>query len=290
MLPSFFVVGAQKSGTTSLHSYLAAHPSISLPDGKETKFFVDDERFVRGVEYYRAHWPSGTATGQLVGEVDPDYLYFDVALERMEQILDIGKTKFIFLFREPVSRAFSHYLMSYRRGIEPLSFEDAISEEPERIRKGYYEKLHYSYLARGHYYEQVVRFLERVDREKMLFILTDDLSVDPQGVMAEVFSFLEAKPCEGLEYGEKHWEAKSPRSMKLLKLVLSKGVHKSAFKLIFPFPEQRKKLREKIIRWNETDKLDTRLNEATRYRLKALYRDDNEKLAGLIGRDLSAWY
>ena len=83
MLPNFLVVGAQKAATTSLHNYLAVHPDIYLPAQKETKFFVDDERYMRGIDYYEREHFSGWKGESAVGEVDPDYMYFEQALGRL---------------------------------------------------------------------------------------------------------------------------------------------------------------------------------------------------------------
>ena len=241
------------------------------------------------MDYYQDHWFSGVTSACLVGEVDPDYLYFEVALDRMARTLDLKNTKFLFIFREPVARAFSHYLMSYRRGLDQLSFGEAIAAEPERIRSGYYERLHYSYLDRGYYYRQVLRFLQCIDRKQMLFILTEELSNHPEQVMSEVFRFLEIKDIESSVFHKKSLPAKVPRSVKLLRAVKSNGVHKRAIRVLLPFPAIRKKLRQHILDWNETEEIDIALSENTRSRLKALYREENRKLSELIGRDLAAW-
>lgn len=135
MLPNFFIVGVQKAATTSLHNYLLYHPEIYLPAQKETKFFVDDKRYAKGIDYYEKTYFSDWNSQPAVGEIDPDYIYFQNALERISLHINISATKFIFIFRNPVDRAFSHYLMTYRRGFEPLSFEDATEQEPNRIKK-----------------------------------------------------------------------------------------------------------------------------------------------------------
>lgn len=289
MLPDFLVVGAQKAGTSSLHSYLETHPSINLPPGKETKFFADDSRYARGLDYYQSHWLPGGGAGQLTGEVDPDYMYFEVALERMAETLDIENTRFIFVFREPVSRAFSHYLMSYRRGIEPLGFEEAVAREPERLRKGFYERLHYSYIDRGYYHRQVSRFLERVDRQQMLFVLSEDLAERNTQVMAGIFRFLEVDDWKSPVFQQKFLPAKVPKSMELLHAVKSDGLHKRLVRTLLPFPALRKRLRQRVLEWNEKEAVDVILRDDTREQLKALYIEENRKLSDLISRDLTHW-
>lgn len=110
MLPNFLIVGAQKCGTTSLHEYLYQHPQIYLPEGKETKFFAEDARYSKGITYYEDVCFSTYSGESAVGEVDPDYMYFEQALERIAEHLDLRTTKLIFVLRNPVDRAFSHYL------------------------------------------------------------------------------------------------------------------------------------------------------------------------------------
>lgn len=288
-LPDFFVVGAQKCGTTSLHSYLNSHPGICLPSGKETKFFADDERYQKGIEHYLGQWDDLATPDQLVGEVDPDYMYFEPALERIADVLDVRKTKFIFIFREPVARAFSHYLMTFRRGIEQLDFEHAIAAEPERITKGFHERLHFSYLDRGHYYRQVSRFLDKVDRKNVLFILSEDLSERTEEVMTEVFTFLGLHSRLEVQLSEREHKGTAPRSPRLLRAIVSQGAHKEVIRLMLPFPVWRKKLRQKILNWNETENISITLSEDTNAKLKNLFCEENQKLSSLIGRDLGHW-
>ena len=102
MLPKFFVVGAQKAGTTTLHNLLASHPEIYLPRQKETKFFVADERYAEGLSHYETQYFAEWDGESAVGEVDPDYMYFPQALERMAVNLDLREIRFIFLLRNPV--------------------------------------------------------------------------------------------------------------------------------------------------------------------------------------------
>jgi hypothetical protein len=193
MLPNFLVVGAQKAGTTSLHNYLCSHPDIYLPRIKETKFFVADERFAKGLHCYEADHFSAWHGEQAIGEIDPDYMYFDQALERMVVNLDLRTMKFIFVLRNPVDRAFSHYLMSVRRGVEELSFEEAAKVESERISKDYLSKMHFSYVSRGFYLPQIQRFLAYANKSSMLFILSEDLKKNTNDVLTSCYRFLEVE-------------------------------------------------------------------------------------------------
>ena len=111
LIPSFFVVGAQKAGTTALHHYLARHPDIFLPKIKETHFFNDGHgEWHRGFNYYLQKYFSSRNEKKLAGEIDPEYLFFPETAGRIAA--HIPNAKLIFIFREPVSRAYSHYWMT----------------------------------------------------------------------------------------------------------------------------------------------------------------------------------
>ena len=137
-LPDFLVIGAARSGTTSLYRYLERHPAIAAASMKEIHYFSIDHW--RGVEWYRAHFPTamtrkivtwrGDARCQ-TGEATPYYLFHPLAPERIADALpDI---RLVILLRNPIDRAFSHYLHEVALGIEELPFERAIDEEPRAI-------------------------------------------------------------------------------------------------------------------------------------------------------------
>lgn len=290
MLPNFLVVGAQKAATTSLHHYLSGHPEIYLPAQKETKFFVDDERYRKGVSFYENEHFRGWSGEPAVGEVDPDYMYFEQAIERMACHMDLAAKKIIFIFRDPVERAFSHYLMTYRRGLEPLSFEDAIEQEPARIKQGYEEKLHYSYVSRGYYLQQVERFLPYVDRPRMLFILSEDLKRDPDGCLRMIFRFLGvSNSYVPPNIGDRFHGATLPRSMMLLKSINEESFVKKVVRLLIPLPALRKKLLTRIVELNQTDRLNIVLEDEIRKRLEDIFREENGRLATFLGRDSGLW-
>lgn len=290
MLPNFIVAGVQKAGTTSLYQYLRDHPDIFLPDIKETKFFVLDKRYERGIKYYQTFFDPQNGEAAL-GEIDPDYLYFGKSIERMEKHLDLRNMKFIFLFREPVARAFSHYLMSYRRGIEPLTFEEAIGQEDKRIKKDYLSKSNYSYVSRGFYYKQLVHFSNYVPTSHMLFLLTEDLISNPIDTLKKIFNFLDIDSNYVPEnVGKLYHTATVPKSMWLLRRIkFNDGIEKKIIRLIMPFKKQRLKLRQMILDFNQKKNNEVVLEDKTREYLNDIFKEENDKLAKLTGCDLSSW-
>jgi hypothetical protein len=207
VLPDFIIIGAMKCGTSSLINYLREHPYVKIPlYQKEVHFF--DRNFQKGINWYRSFFPSKISkyyitrckkTSFLTGEKSPIYIFHPLVAKRLNKTLP--NVKIIILLRNPVNRAYSHYNHSVRNGREPLSFEEAIKTEPERLRgeKNKIIKLknykglkysRYSYLLRGHYLEQIKEWFKYFPREQLLIIKSEDLFKTPQIVMNEVYNFI----------------------------------------------------------------------------------------------------
>jgi hypothetical protein len=130
--PAFIIIGAQRAGTTSLYSYLCAHPAILPARRKELHF--SNRGFAQGMQWYRAQFPAwidhrerwGKRT--LTGESTPAYLFHPLAAGRIQQSLP--DVTLIALLRNPVDRAFSHYQHGLRAGYESLMFERQLPTKP----------------------------------------------------------------------------------------------------------------------------------------------------------------
>jgi hypothetical protein len=194
-LPDFLILGAQKAGTTALYAYLRWHPHVTGPSFKEVSFF--DRHYAKGERWYRAHLP--VRRRSRVGEASPSYLVHPLAPERVAGMLP--GARLIALLRNPVDRAFSHYQHEVALGREPLSFEDAIDREHERM-QGELERMlqdpsyfslawwNYTYVARGRYAEQLERWFAAFPREQLLVLFTEELSADTAATYRRVLDFL----------------------------------------------------------------------------------------------------
>jgi hypothetical protein len=107
-LPNFLIVGAMKSGTTSLARYLGAHPQAYVAPEKEINFFERGYVWNRGVDWYASRF-EGAGDALAVGEASPSYMYWPTAIERMASV--VPDARLIALLRDPVERAYSHYLL-----------------------------------------------------------------------------------------------------------------------------------------------------------------------------------
>lgn len=291
---NFVVAGCQKCATTSLHNYLQQHHEIFLPKGKEGKFFIDNKRYKDKKEYeIYCNRFLNVKKEKAIGQVDPDYIYFPIFLERLSKHVDFEKLKFIFIFRNPVERAFSHYLMSYRRGIETKSFTEAIECEPERIKKDFFHRMHFSYVDRGFYFRQLIPFFEVLRPEQMLFLLTEDLKYDKSAVLKKCFKFLEVDSnFKNINATANYHRGTIPKSEFLLNAIVREKntLPKKFFRFIIPNKYLRHKVRAKILEANQTTNLKRiYLKEIDRIQLVETYKHENQKLGNLINLDLSHW-
>lgn len=184
-LPRFLIIGAQRAGSTSLYDMVANHPRVLPAVMKEIHFF--DAWFDRGECYYRAHFPlrrelHDGGRNRVSGEATPYLLFDENAPDRVRSV--VPDVRLIAILRDPVARAYSHYHHQRRRDNEPLgTFEEAIDAELARRKQPQGEPdpasmadRDRSYLQRGHYAEQLERWIATFDREQMLVVFTARLS------------------------------------------------------------------------------------------------------------------
>ncbi|VAW40998.1 hypothetical protein MNBD_GAMMA01-793 [hydrothermal vent metagenome] len=188
----FIVVGAQKSGTTSLYQYLKCHPEIFLPDKKELEFFYRDELFSRGYDWYIDTFFKDATNDSKIGEVSPQYMFDESIPYRIKSCCP--DVKVIMILRSPIERAYSHYKMSCRRSLEDRSFSEVVESYINRDGTDG-DKIscldpNHEYIRFGEYGRILSEYLKYFERNKILIIFTDDLKRNAQSVMNSVFGFI----------------------------------------------------------------------------------------------------
>lgn len=206
VLPDFIIIGAQRSGSTSLYNYLIEHPDIIPGLMKEVHFF--DNNYHRGANWYRSFFPLDTIVRRMerdqqrrviTGEATPYYLFYPHAPKRVHATCP--DVKLIVLLRNPVERAYSHYHHEVRLGVEELPFAEAIEREKSHIPietakiledENYRSFGHqnYSYLSRGIYIEQLEAWNAYFPRDNMLVLKSEELFSNPNLVLGRTFAFL----------------------------------------------------------------------------------------------------
>lgn len=190
---SVFVCGAQKGGTTSLFAYFRSHPGLSHPATKELHFFDDERRDWGNPSYRRLESAFSRFDGnRLRYEMTPITAFWPGALERLADYNPAARL--IFLLRDPVERAFSHWRMERDRGLEPLPFASAIRVGRARLASGEDGLRRYSYVERGFYARQAERALALFPRDQVLFLRSEDLAADHDPTLARIARFLGIAP------------------------------------------------------------------------------------------------
>jgi len=250
------VVGAQRSGTSSLHFTLKGQQGVCLSRIKEVRYF--DIHFGLPFAWYRGQFPfcfrlhfAARRAGirPVVGESSPDYMFYPWAPPRVAKALPT--VRLVFLLRNPVDRAYSHYSHEKTLGWEVADVEHAFADARTALvdraaqRMGAdpmylsHEYQHFSYLRRGLYAEQIERWLQHFDAAQMHFMFFEELRADPTTEIGRLLAFLGV--------------AGHPPSASLA----------SRNRLSYPpFPQ------------------------ALRAKLDAYYREPNALLSRLLGRDL----
>jgi hypothetical protein len=172
-LPNFICIGAQRAGTTWLYENLKKHPEVFLPDIKELRFF--NYNYDKGLNEYSKFF-SKVMNEKAIGEITPDYYRQNNALQRIAN--DLPNIKLIFIIRNPIERAYSHYELLKSTGSIKVSFRQAITKNPGIIEYGKY----------GKHLENIYSLF---DHKNVKVIEYDIMSIDPKTFLKEIYQFLD---------------------------------------------------------------------------------------------------
>jgi hypothetical protein len=210
--PDFLVVGTKRGGSTSIYNYLLMHPGILglFPQNrgrKSTDYYFSDH-YHRGEEWYRSHFHTERHRSRLRqrlgyrplgGEASPYYIWDPRIAERVRRTNP--DLRAVLLLRDPVKRAWSHYVERTQNGVEPLDFEDALAAEEARLDgeldrmledPGYHSDPYdwYSYRSRGDYLPQIENWRSVFAEEQLLVVRSEDMYADVQATVDTITDFL----------------------------------------------------------------------------------------------------
>ena len=286
MKVDFFIVGAPKAGTTSLYHYLNEHLEIEMSSQKEPDYFSDEALKRQGM-YYRKnridnlekyHDLFTNKAVKLRGEASVSYLFYDDVPQKIKDYNQ--KSKIIIMLRNPVDRAFSHYLMDYRLGLVSDSFESIIKKKSKhKNAKLFYQQ----YIDVSEYARQVSGYLDVFDKENILFIDYEDFKNDVSAVVDDAYIFLGVNDDFQPNLKKKHNKYNMPKN--------------SIIRFIYSFVSFRKFLTnivpKFIVKWlrNLLFKSDKKpdLSNDTRKFLASYFKDDVDYLSVLLNKNYSKW-
>jgi hypothetical protein len=210
--PHALVIGAKRSGTTSLWRALEAHPAV-LPLFPSARYLplranqkgvhYYDRTFGRGSWWYRSHFATAASVAlrrrsvgaALTCEASPGYLAHPQAAARVAR--DMPDARLVVMLRHPVDRAYSHWKEQVRNGQEALGFEAAVEAEPDRIAHATepddvgWALEHHGYLTQSHYDVGLERWLRHFPADRLLVVYAEEYFEQPHAIMDRVADLLE---------------------------------------------------------------------------------------------------
>lgn len=283
--PSFFVIGAAKAGTTSLHHYLAEHPDLWMCPYKEPHYFSSEPIRARGIEWYEGLF-SGAADHQLCGEASTSYSRGSKTRDTPRRLYEYAPdAKLIYLVREPVARTRSDAMqaLKYERYVLreqniPKSVDVLVSRRPILVES-------------SEYIVQIESYLRYFDREQLLVLLQEDLARDPQGTMARIFDFLGIDTKVRVDTSRRHNATgdfieglKQERVAQIARRLPAF----STLRRIIP-QSIRDRIRSFASARVDQHRIIEPMSPRVTARLKDHFRPLNRRLGGFIDRDLSHW-
>jgi hypothetical protein len=290
-LPTFIVIGAPKSGTTSLYFYLRQHPDIYLPKTKELHYFSFPELGIASsgpgdaealsglcqtIEQYKAQYQEVT-NQSAIGDISPSYLYYSSSAKKIFDTL--GMVKIIVLVRNPVDKAYSQYMHMVREGLETLSFSEAIAAESSRRDLGWGDM--WRYAESSLYAEKLDEFITTFGKDNVKVIYFDDFTKNTSSILTDLLSYISVDPKYEITTEEKFNRTGTPKSILIADILRSQNFFKHFIKLILPV-EFRRKLRTWLMDINTGNKPE--LSPTLRTSLLHYFRDDITKLEHLVGK------
>lgn len=186
---NFFVIGAQKAGTSALHDFLSGHPQLSLSRRKELHFFDNEGLDWSDPPYGLLEAGMGRPSRLVCGEATPITMFWPDGIERLHAY--DPDAKLIVMLRHPAFRAHSHWRMNRVRHHEDMAFSEAIREGRKRVDMADKGTLRgFTYVERGFYGKQLDRVLKYFDRSQLLFLTMEQLRFETQFVLRQAEQFL----------------------------------------------------------------------------------------------------
>lgn len=253
-LPNFMCLGAAKSGTTTLYDILRQHPDVYIPSFKEPHFFDIPENYKNGVNWYEKNYFKN-ANQKIIADFTPSYFFDKESPKRIFESLG-DKVKFVVILRNPVDRAYSHYLHSIREEHENLSFIESLISEKDRLQNfekegDYLSYLRNSYSLQGQYGDMLERYLKYYSVEDFLFIHFEEEFLEKRDqTIQKILNFLQIKNEVKLKTDLKSNPASKAKSKFLSRLMNKKAWWRSILKFMIPSVQLRQIIRNRIQRLN----------------------------------------
>ena len=294
MKPNSFLIGVQKSATSSLYNWISQHPEICAPSSlKDIPFFSDDRLFSQGNGLFNEVYGKHFKGEKVVFHGNVNYIFFEKGLQRIKTYAP--NAKFLMVIRNPVQRAISAYNFAVKRGIEKKDISAALKHEQIILKQGgFQEKSDLTYKEHGLYYKQLSVFENYFDLSQICIVEFEDLKTNPNKELTRIFEFFEVDPTFEPELKYLN-ETGAPRNNFINGLIYKESKIKTFFiknvisKLFsFDFKVKTKLYLGKLM----TKKIENKINaipDDILHGLKSYYKSDIDNLEKKLGLDLEHW-
>lgn len=288
----FFVVGAARCGTTSLYNYLNQHPQIYLPNIKELNYFSNVEskdysvykkpnknehyhtKIIKSYDIYKGLFESAN-DNQVKGDISPSY-FWDI--QTAQRIFEHNpNAKIIISLRNPVYRAFSHYVMNFGIGHEKHnSFDKALKAKRKPIWGG-----GNLYLELSSYYDPVISYYKLFKKENIHLLIFEDWTENKDNTLFEIFDFLDVNDQFMVNHSVKHNEKVAYKNIKTLNLLRTRFI--KSFLELFVSTRTKDHLKGKLFNKND---FNIKLDPDLKIKLKEYFKNDVQQLQEFLGISL----
>ena len=302
--PDLFIVGAPKTGTTSLYEYLKGHPDVFMSSVKEPRYFAPDLavesaghdlRYGRDLDRYLALFDDAT-TQKRLGEASVRYIYSE---EAPRLIKDFQPSAYVVVgLRDPVELIYALHNQSVSEGIEPLTdFEAALAAESDRLAgrdaPGGLHPMHTVYIERGKLAPRLRTWRDVFGADRVHAFVFEDLVLDPVAVFRALLEFLEVDPTYRPPAFEAFNASHQPRSRMLRRLTDTRPAQFMAWKVLPRLigDAGAHRIARAITRANRRPSPRPSMSPQLRDRLREVFAEDVAELSQTLGRDLAAqWW
>jgi hypothetical protein len=290
--PNFLIVGAVKSGTTSLFEYLRGHPEVFMPSIKEASYFAGDGGRSEA-DYLALFRQAGSA--RAVGEASGSYLYPSNTPAAIHDLLG-PDARIVIILRNPVDMAYALWGHMVQESREDLSFFDALAAEESRLADPEFHRVvrawsawpfNFAYADRARYARQVAAYFRTFKKSQVHVLIFEEFFADVGTSFAELCRFLDVSP-DYRPVFQIFNESKVVRSERLRRLLVEPSTGKDAFKAVTT-ARFRSRLRALLTSLNNKPQKLPSLSSAERERLWELFANDVAELEELLGRPIDCW-
>jgi len=268
--PTFVVIGAMKTGTSSLANYLRAHPHVFMTTPKEPGFF--SLRWERGLDWYESLF-AGAGQAVALGEASTNYTKAPALSGvpgRMASV--VPDAKLVYVVRDPLHRIRSHYIHNCAHRGERRSIDAAVRANPD-------------FLDFSRYAYQLGLFLEHFDRQQILIVSSEQLRHERDVVLRRIFEFIGVASDADIQNIDE--EFNRGRDKRRTPLFLERArVWANWLHIAQRFPLS---WREQAWKATKVGRITARTSASTRRWIKQELVDDLEHFYELAGPDLQRW-